>query len=162
MAPADDILLDATLRPSPPLSPRVLLRILMAVAAINLAFAASFALRGAWPIAPFLGMDVALLAWAFRASTRAAQRAERVTLTPSELLVARDAPKTPHREWRFNPYWVRVEMDDPPEHSSQLTLWSHGKFLRIGQFLAPEERAAFGVVLKGALSNARSTFPPSP
>ena len=151
-----DILLDETLRPSPPMRPRVLLRILIAVAAINLAFMLGFLIEGAWPIAPFMGLDVILLAWAFRASTIAARKEERVTLTRTELVVARDIPKAPHREWRFNPYWVRVEMDDPPEHASQLTLWSHGKFLRIGQFLAPEERARFGQTLKAALRTARA------
>jgi uncharacterized membrane protein len=159
MGPRDDILLDETLRPSPPLAPHVLRNILAAVALINIAFALSFALRGAWPIAPFMGLDVVLLGWAFRASTRAAQREERVTLTPSELCVARDAPQAPHREWRFNPYWVRVEMDAEPDHWSQLTLWSHGKFLRIGQFLAPAERARFGQVLKAALRDAREAIP---
>ncbi len=151
----NDILLDEVLRPSPPLKPKTLLAILAAVAAINIAFALSFILHGAWPIAPFLGLDVALLGWAFRASTRAARRAERVTLTPARLTVARIPPKGPAREWAFNPYWVRVEMDDPPEHASQLTLWSHGKFLRIGQFLAPEERARFAGTLKSALRRAR-------
>jgi uncharacterized membrane protein len=152
-----DILLDTVLRPSPPLGPRVLLGILAAIGFINLAFAFGFVLRGAWPIAPFMGLDVVLLAWAFRASTRAAQREERILLTPSRLAVARAFPKKPRREWTFNPYWVRVEMDDPPEHGSQLTLWSHGKFLRIGQFLAPEERAKFAQTLKTALRNARET-----
>jgi uncharacterized membrane protein len=155
MASETELLLDQVLRPSPPLRPRVLAWILAAVAAVNLVFALSFVLRGAWPIAPFLGLDVALLAWAFRASTRAAKREERVTLTPSRLCVARSAPKTPAREWTFNPYWVRVEMDDPPEHGSQLALWSHGKFLAVGQFLAPDERARFAQRLKTALRSAR-------
>jgi len=150
-----DLLLDQVLRPSPPLAPHVLRAILAAVAVINLVFALSFVLRGAWPIAPFLGADVALLAWAFRASTRAAQREERVTLTRSQLSIARAFPQKPRRQWSFNPYWVRVEMDDPPEHGSQLTLWSHGKFLRIGQFLCPDERAKFAQRLKTALRNAR-------
>ena len=135
--------------------PKTLLAILAAVALINIAFALSFILRGAWPIAPFLGLDVALLAWAFRASSRAAKRQERVTLTAAQLVVARIPPDGPSRQWAFNPYWVRVEMDDPPEHGSQLTLWSHGKFLAIGQFLAPEERADFAQTLKKALRNAR-------
>ncbi len=135
--------------------PETLLAILAAVALINIAFALSFILHGAWPIAPFMGLDVALLAWAFRASSRAARRAERVTLTPARLTVARTPPRGPSREWAFNPYWVRVEMDDPPEHASQLTLWSHGKFLRIGQFLAPQERARFADTLKSALRRAR-------
>jgi uncharacterized membrane protein len=104
-----------------------------------------------------MGLDVVALGWAFRASTVAAQREEHVTLTPSLLSIARRIPKKPVRAWSFNPYWVRVEMDDPPEHGSQLTLWSHGKFLRIGQFLAPEERARFAERLKTALRNARAT-----
>jgi uncharacterized membrane protein len=48
-------------------------------------------------------------------------------------------------------------MDDPPEHQSQLTIWSHGKFLRIAQFMAPEERAKFATSLKAALRTARAT-----
>jgi uncharacterized membrane protein len=158
---AETVLLDEVLRPSPPLKPRVLLVILALVALINVAFAVSFVLRGAWPIAPFMGLDVVLLAWAFHASTRAARRSERVTLTAERLVVERCPPDGPARKWAFNPYWVRVEMDDPPEHWSQLTLWSHGKFLRIGQFLAPDERARFGGMLKAALRAARTEFAPS-
>jgi uncharacterized membrane protein len=155
MTAPSDILLDQVLRPSPPLAPKILLRILAGVALINLAFVAYFMFKGAWPIAPFMGLDVVLLGWAFRASTIAARREEHIVLTPSELSVERRFPKKPLRAWTFNPYWTHVEMDDPPEHQSQLTLWSHGKFLRIAQFMAPEERAKFGQILKAALHNAR-------
>ena len=151
-----DVLLDTVLKPSPPLSARTLGTILIVVTAINVAFAVSFVLRGAWPIAPFLGLDVALLAWAFRQSRIAAEREEHVTLTPAVLRVLRrPAPKGPN-EIAFNPYWVRVEMDDPPEHGSQLTLWSHGKGVRIGSFLAPTERVAFAERLRAALRRAKS------
>jgi len=156
MTAQSDILLDQVLRPSPPMAPRVLIRILIGVALMNLAFVAYFVSKGAWPIAPFMGLDVVLLGWAFRASTIAARREEHIVLTPSELSVERRFPKKPLRAWTFNPYWVRVEMDDPPEHQSQLTLWSHGKFLRIAQFMAPEERAKFAGRLKVALSSART------
>ena len=67
----------------------MLLLILAIVASINVAFAVSFMLRGAWPVMPFLGADVALLAWAFRASAKAAEREEHVTLTPSLLKIVR-------------------------------------------------------------------------
>lgn len=157
MSAQGDILLDQVLRPSPPMAPRVLIRILLFVALINLAFVVYFVSRGAWPIAPFMGLDVVLLGWAFRASTIASKREEHVVLTPSQLVIERRFPRKPLREWTFNPYWVRVEMDDPPEHQSQLTLWSHGKFLRIAQFLAPEERAKFAATLKFALKTARET-----
>jgi uncharacterized membrane protein len=157
MASENGVLLDQVLRPSPPMAPRTLLVILGFVIFINVAIALYFVLRGAWPIAPFLGADVALLAWAFRASVTAAKREERVTVTPSLLRVARRPPNGKGDEIRFNPYWVRVQMDDPPEHWSQLIVWSHGKGLIIGTFLAPEVRASFAHTLKDALRRARET-----
>jgi len=154
----DDVLLDQVLRPSPPLSPRILCAILAAVAVINILFALYFVMRGAWPVAPFLGADVALLAWAFRASLIAARHEEHVTLTPSLLSIARRPARGRGDEIRFNPYWVRVHMDDPPDHWSQLTLRSHGRAVRIGTFLAPDARAAFAQTLKSALRQARETI----
>ena len=149
-------LLDVVLRPAPPLPPRVLLIILMIVTAINAAFALLFLLHGAWPMLPFMGADIALLAWAFRASERAAKREEHVVLTSSLLRIARRPPRGATSEFTFNPYWVRVDMANPPEHGSQLTLWSHGKGLRLGTFLPPLDRASFAERLKSALRAARS------
>lgn len=152
----NEVLLDAVLRPNPPLSPDVLKLILAVVALLNFAFAAFFVARGAWPIAPFMGADIVLLAWAFRSSRIAARREEHVTLTPSLLRVTRTPPPKGPSEIALNPYWVRVEMEDPPQHASQLTLWSHGRGVRIGAFMAPAERAAFAKRLKSALFRAKS------
>ncbi len=150
------VLLDAVLRPAPPLGARTLLIVLAFVAAINLAFAITFVLRGAWPIMPFMGLDVALLAWAFRASRIAARREEHVTLTPGALRIVRRPPRGTPSETVLNPYWVRVEMDEPAEHASPLILRSHGKALRLGAFLPPVERASFAQRLRQALRQARS------
>jgi uncharacterized membrane protein len=157
MTSENGVILDTVLRPNPPLRPQILVAILGLVAAVNLAIALYFVWRGAWPIAPFLGADVALLAWAFRASLIAARREEHVTLTHALLRIARRPPRGKGDEVHFNPYWVRVEMAEPPDHWSQLTLWSHGKGLKIGTFLAPEARAQFALSLKNALRQARET-----
>lgn len=157
MASENGVLLDQVLRPSPPLNPAALCGVLLVVASANLAIALYFVLHGAWPIAPFLGADVALLGWAFRASLGAAKREERATLTPSLLRVVRRQPNGRGDEVRFNPYWVRVQMDEPAEHGSQLVLWSHGRGLTIGRFLAPEIRASFADTLKTALRRARES-----
>ncbi len=150
-------LLDVVLRPAPPMSPRALSIVLGAVVAMNMAFAIYFVSRGAWPMMPFMGADIALLAWAFSASTRAARREEHVVLTPSLLAIAHKSPEGAVSEVNLNPYWVRVEIADPPEHGSQLTLWSHGKGVRVGSFLPPLERASFAERLKTALRIARAT-----
>ncbi len=160
MAMTDRVLLDDVLRPAPPLPPRVMGAILSIVASMNFAFALYFVAQGAWPVMPFMGLDVALLAWAFRAVTRAARREEHIVLTPSLLRIEARPPKGPMRATEMNPYWVRVAMDEPPGRPSRLTLWSHGKGVRIGGFLPPQERASFAERLKAALWKAKNQ--PSP
>ena len=152
----EPILLDATLRPSPPMDARALRAILIVVALFNLAFALSFVLRGAWPIAPFMGLDVALLAWAFRASRIAARRFEQVTLTPSLLSIEQHPAKGAVSTSQFNPYWVRVDLQQLTEHSNRLLLHSHGKSVQVGSFLSPGVREGFANALKSALSAAKS------
>lgn len=159
MSNAQSFILDAVLKPNPPMPPRLLLAVLGVVSLFNLAFALNFVLRGAWPIAPFMGADVALLAWAFRASSLAARRYEHLTLTTDLLRIRRQPAKGMAEEVALNPYWVRVEMDDPPEPWSPLLLRSHGKRLQIGSFLSPDARAAFADVLRSALRRARETVP---
>jgi uncharacterized membrane protein len=152
-------LLDVVLRPAPPLPPRALLGILGLVAAANAAFAAGFVLRGAWPMLPFMGADIALLAWAFRASTEAAMREERIVLTPALLRIFRRAPRTPPSEVSFNPYWVRVDVEERAGRAAQLTLWSHGRGVPVGSFLPPAEHAGIAERLKAALRAAREARP---
>lgn len=143
-----DILFDAVLRPNPPLGPKPLAIILGVVAAINLIFALMFLVKGAWPIAPFMGADVALLAWAFRASVAASRREEQLTLTPASLVILR---RPGAGEVVLNPYWVRVEMEE-----RRLTLWSHGRGERVGGFLGAGELARLAESLKYALWRARN------
>jgi len=151
-----EVLLAELLKPSPTLPPNVLLGILCVVAAINLAFMVGFALRGAWPVAPFMGADVALLAWAFRQSRIAAKREEQITLTRSVLRISRKPVPSGTPDTVLNPYWVRVEMNDPREPENQLMLWSHGRGVRIGAFMPPAERFSFANRLKAALWRAKN------
>lgn len=159
MTNAEPVLFEATLQPSPPMAPKGLCLALALLASVNLVFAIGFVLRGAWPVTPFMGLDVLLLAWAFRTSTRASRRHERVVLTRSKLFVERHPPAGPPSRLTLNPYWVRLEMDDPPGHWSHLTLWSHGQGVRLGAFLAPAQRRELALALKAALKRSRETIP---
>jgi uncharacterized membrane protein len=154
-AVSDQVVFDATLRPNPPLSVPVLRAIVAVVAVINLAFAVTFILRGAWPVTPFMGADVALLAWAFRAVRIAARRHERVTLRPASLTVERHPARGAPSEVVFNPYWVRVDVEEPSNHWSRVILRSHGRSVQVGSFLAPHDRETFAGALKAALRRLR-------
>lgn len=155
----EPVFLDAVLRPNPPMSPRAMRLVLALVAGINLAFATGFVLRGAWPIAPFMGADVALLAWAFHASRIAARAYEHVKLTASELLVAHHLARGGTRETVLNPYWVTVDLDHSEDMPPRLTLRSHGRTVAVGCFLGPGERLSFATALRAALQCARAWRP---
>jgi uncharacterized membrane protein len=153
------VLLDTVLRPNPPLSPYALKLVLAIVAAFNLAFALNFVLRGAWPIAPFMGADVALLGWALGSTAKAARRYEHVKLTPSRLAIERHPVRGAVTEDEFNPYWVRVNVENHPQPGSKLLLSSHGRAVQVGAFLGPHERLSFADLLKSALQSAREFRP---
>jgi uncharacterized membrane protein len=125
------------------------------VSSVSVALGVAFALAGAWPIAGFLALDLVLLYLAFRMVRRQANRREFIRLDAHGLHVRRVEPTGATREWRFEPYWVRVDMDDPPRRDSFLTLAAHGLRLRVGTFLTPEERLDLARALRAALQHHR-------
>jgi uncharacterized membrane protein len=115
-----------------------------------------FMIAGAWPVAGFMGLDVALFYLAFRANFRAARAYEDVNLTPLELQVAKVSAKGIKSEWRFHPSWVRLQKDEHEEFGVQrLALVSRGQSVEIAQFLGPDEKARFAARLTEALAEAR-------
>ena len=68
-----------------------------------------FLLLGAWPVFGFLGLDVLLVYWAFRANFRAARAYEEVKVTASELTVRKVNHRGGVREWTLNPVWVKLD-----------------------------------------------------
>src|SRR3546814_3639365 len=90
-------------------------------------------LSGAWPAVGFLGLDVLVVYVAFRLNYRAARAYETVRLTRAELEVTQVDPRGRGRRVTFQPYWLAVDMDDPPRRDSRLTVRSHGRRLELGR-----------------------------
>ena len=148
-------LFDAVLTPHRSLGPRGFWLLMAGIVAVSFAAGIAFLLAGAWPIFGFFGLDVLLVYWAFKASYRSGRLREVVRLTERELTVERISPAGRVRRWSFEPYWLRVELDDRPRHASQLRLTSHGKALSIGAFLSPQERGEVASELRIALARCR-------
>ena len=110
-----------------------------------------FYLLGAWPVTGFLGLDVLLIYGAFRLNYRAARLHELVELTASELRLTRVYPSGHSRSWSFNPYWVRLELEERETQADRLSLRSHGRVLTFGNFLSDEEKRGFADALRTAL-----------
>ncbi|MCG5241960.1 DUF2244 domain-containing protein [Azospirillum doebereinerae] len=160
---ASRVFFDAILHPHRSLG-RGGFKVLMGVVvALNLAVAGVLVAYGAWPVAPFCGLDVLVLWLAFRVNYRAARSYERVRLTTADLTVQRVHWKAPERRWTFHPYWLRVSHDEAGEPGHPVTLSSHGQSVGVGAFLSPEERSAFARSLDDALRAwRRPPCPPAP
>lgn len=115
----------------------------------------AFYMKGAWPVMGFFGLDVLLVYGAFRLNYRAARIYETVELTKTELTVTRFHPSGRAESWSFNPYWVRLELEEREDSANRLSLRSHGRELRIGSFLSDDEKRGFAHALRTALYDMR-------
>ncbi|MBM3583989.1 MAG: DUF2244 domain-containing protein [Alphaproteobacteria bacterium] len=145
-------LFDAVLRPHRSLTPLGLRLLVGAFGVACAALGVGFWLIGAWPVAGFFGLDVALLYGALKLSMLSARRTERLRLTEHELVVRRVDPWGRVDDVRIAPpHWLRVEIDDPVRHDSQLRLVSHGRGVTVGGFLMSSERGDLARTLRAAL-----------
>jgi len=63
------------------------------------------------------------------------------------------------RREEINPYWLRVEHEDPELLGAELALVSRGQRWVVGGFLGAEERAGLADSLRRALREARNAIP---
>lgn len=152
---APEVWFDAVLHPHRSLSPLGFLILMIVLSAVSFATGVAFLMAGAWPVFGFFGLDVLLVYLAFRANFRSGLVYETLHLTRDELAVRRVMPSGESTSWSFQPYWLRVEMDDPPRYDSELRLSSHGNSLVIGAFLSIEEKLEVARALGEALARAR-------
>src|SRR6478609_1237199 len=131
--------------------------VLMAfIVAVSFAAGVAFLLMGAWPVLGFFGLDVLVIWWAFRVNFRRAAAVEEISVTPSELRVRRVSHRGHVVEWVLNPLWVRLDQKTHAEFGiERLYLVSRGRWVSIGSFLGPDEKASFAKALLAALQAAK-------
>ena len=138
------------LRPHRSLSPVGFRWLIRAVILANLVIGLPIYLVGAWPVAGFAGLDVALLWWLFHRNYLDGRRSETLRLTDRELVVERTGPDGEREEHRLEAYWLRVQSGE------RLVLTARGNRVVVGRFLSPVERRKVGTELQAALAAMRS------
>jgi len=108
----------------------------------------------------FFGLDVGLVYVAFRLNYRSARRREILRLAGDAFTVERVGVRGKRRTWRFQPFWLRVILDERPDESNRLYVASHGRSLAIGDFLPPSTRRELEAALCEALWRWRNSFTP--
>jgi uncharacterized membrane protein len=154
------VFLDAVLAPHRSLPPTGFVAVMAIFGGISFIAGTIFVLRGAWPVMGFFGLDVALVYLAFRINYRSARRQERIRLVEDVLTVERIAVRGARSSWRFQPYWLRVTLEEKPDESNRLTISSHGRSLVLGSFLGAGERRSLAALLRDGLARWRAHFAP--
>ena len=154
-AASDQVLFDARLSPHRSLSPVGFRMLMAAIAAALLGVGAVFFAAGAWPVIGFCGLELALVYLFFQLNFRDLRRYETIRLTDAALEVRRVAPDGSAELVSFQPYWLKVTVENSPGRSSRLVLSSHGRALDVGSFLSPEEREDLARALGDALGRRR-------
>jgi uncharacterized membrane protein len=153
----DRILFEALLYPHRSLSERGFLILTIGTVVIVSFWGGLFLVLGAWPIFGFLGAEWLLFWWLLRTHFRGDRRAERIRLYADRLLLQQIDAKGRVAECTFEPYWLRVVLQERGFENPALLLRSHGHAVEIGAFLGAGERRQFAAELQTVLARWRAT-----
>jgi uncharacterized membrane protein len=153
--PKQDPAFRAVLRPHRSLSPKGFLILMGLLSGLSFITGLMFTLMGAWPVFAFFGLDVALVFLAFKLSYRSGRAYELVELTPDNLTLTRVDPAGRRKSIDFNPYWVRVELDEKPDGGTELQLALRQHRYSFGHCLNDDEKRDFAAALQTALVSTR-------
>jgi uncharacterized membrane protein len=116
------------------------------------------ALKGFWPILPFAGLEMALLAWALKVSLERRFHSETITVTESDVTIESHQSAS-HQRLVFPRHWAQVKLRRPAAslHPSRLTIESHGRQCELGSFLTEEERRGLALRLQRAIGRVNES-----
>jgi uncharacterized membrane protein len=105
---------------------------------------------GFWPVLPFAGAEMLLLAWALKANMARRFQHEHIDVTEQEVVIEYTFTRAAPRRIVFPRHWARVKIRRPksPMHRAQLVIESHGRVCEVGKFLTEEERRQLAAELQ--------------
>jgi uncharacterized membrane protein len=157
-APFGGLFFERVLLPHRSLPPRGFHAMMLVLGLISLAVGIGFVSVGAWPVTGFFGLDVGLIYLAFRLNYRSARRSETLRLAGDAFTVERISVRGNRRVWQFQPFWLRVVLEERDADRNRLFVASHGRSLAIGDFLAPAARRELAATVRDALSHWRAAI----
>ena len=128
-------------------------RFLAIVSCVCLGIATAFASIGFWPILPFAGAEIALLAFALWWTSHRSNCTEVVDIDSTTVDVGKGR-EAPERRWTFQRAWARVSLVPAriAQHPSRLLIGSHGRHVHVGDFLTEPERMRLAQDLRRAMA----------
>jgi uncharacterized membrane protein len=158
MAPGnlDDPIFSATLVPHRSLGRGGFLVLMAIISGLCFATGVFFFMLGAWPVLGFVGLDFLAILVAFRLNYRSARAYEEIEVSRASLVVRKVAPGGRAHELRFNPRWVRLEVErGEDEGVTRVAVRVRDRCFPVGGFLNPRDRESFAGAFGSALAAAR-------
>lgn len=127
--------------PNCSLSPRGAAFFFLIACAPCFSVATALTVLGYWPVLPFAGLEMLLLAVALRLSLARRHHSQIIVISESDVAVKTDIGKI-HSEVVFPRHWAQVKLccSSSRLHPSHLVIVSHGRQCAVGDFLTEEER----------------------
>ena len=144
------------LHPQRSLTRRGARRLVLCVGGVTSSLGLLFWSMGAWPIAGFMGMDVALLSFAFHMNFQAARCGEMIELRRNVLRLTRISVRGEREEFDFQTYWLQVILLPRDEMRHRLILRSHGRDVEIAPFLGEDAKQELAQTLREKLLICRN------
>jgi uncharacterized membrane protein len=125
---------------------------------VPLGIGALLAWRGFWPVLPFAGLELMLLAWALNQALQRRFHRQTITVTDTDVSIESRAREACARVV-FPRHWAQVKLRRPAArlHPSRLTIESHGRQCELGSFLTEEERRGLALRLQRLIGRVNET-----
>jgi uncharacterized membrane protein len=131
-----------TLKRNCSISPAGLLCVFVALSVVSAAIGIGFAIAGAWPVLPFVGLEVVALGAAFVLYARRAADYERIELAPGRLVVEVSQAERLER-YELDPRRARVVVEQGEGYGARVLLREAGQEVEVGRHLDALSRVAF-------------------
>lgn len=126
-------------------------RVFWGLAVLLCAAPGVFALMGYWLMLPFAGLEVGLLAWAFK-TLRCREGDYEMLVIDGDMVVLECRVGGCSERRELNRQWARVECNcRTPGRNCRLSVSSHGRATELGQYLNDEERLKLAATLRSKL-----------
>ena len=129
------------------------LRFYLGMVTVSFGIAIFFATNGAWPVLPFAGLEMLVLAVALYITARRCARWEMISIDADSIHIYR-SPSKYSPSVSFRRAWAKIELQ-PGEKSRylpRLLIRSHGRSVEVGRCLNESERKHLAHELASALS----------
>ncbi len=119
---------------------------------VSMSISAFFALNGAWVIAPFMGLEVAIVGAVVVSVSRHAYDREIVVVDGDQMEIVQITGKT-ERRVALQRYWARTRLETQGDdwYPTRLLVGSHGRWVEIGSVLTDDERRSLSTRLNTVL-----------